>query len=246
MRLSSCFTTIFTQILMENGFKKKGILYYRMNGDILQGITIKLINPYTVTFSYFPYWIYDFAEETKRYSLGKSYWAEINGVDGSYYRKENEDAELENMRKIGDLVQYKIIPFLDKIYDLESYIAATDNDDICSFASMPEAEKGSYGDFRKRIYHNQPLNQYAMLLKANRDGSFIQAEKIVNDRVRKIFRKASRIFDDITIKSIIDWDFPEFYGRFSDNDTDWIIPIYEKACTDMKQRLFDELKITVE
>lgn len=75
MRMNKCFTTVFDEPLKERGFKRKGILYYRMNGDILQGITILLTNPYELTFSYIPYWAYG-TDDRYKYSLSSSHWAE--------------------------------------------------------------------------------------------------------------------------------------------------------------------------
>lgn len=246
MKLNKCFTTVFDAPLKERGFKKKGLLYYRMNGKILQGITIKLTNPYSITFAYFPYWIYDFDIETKGYSLSSSDWAEYNNVDGSRYNADNEETELKKMQGLAEVFLELIIPFLDGICDLDTYISSICNDTITNAAVVTEEEKKLYGKYYKWIYHHQILNQYVMLLKAYNDGSFDSAEKIVNDFVRREYRIVSKGSACITLRTVIDWYYKEFYKCFSNNDLNWIVPVYEEKCAAMKQRLFDELKLKIE
>ena len=86
MKLNKCFTTVFDSALKERGFKRKGVLYYRINGEILQGITIKLINPYHICVGYIPYWMYDIARHFSRgCPLERNYWAEeFDYLDGDY------------------------------------------------------------------------------------------------------------------------------------------------------------------
>ena len=57
MKLSKCFTTVFDGGMKAAGFSRKGVLYYRMKGTILQGVFLKATNPYSLCFAAFPYLI---------------------------------------------------------------------------------------------------------------------------------------------------------------------------------------------
>ena len=246
MKLNKCFTTVFSSVLLEKGFKKKGVLYYRMNGDILQGITIKLINPYSITFAYIPYWIYDFDEMTRGHKLSSSYWAEYHEVNGSYYNADDEKTELIKMQSIANVFSELIIPFLDGIFDLDTYISSLCKCSLTGKAVVTEYEKKMYGEHYKWINHAQILNQYAMLYKAFCDGSFRSAERTVNDFVLNIYRCWYQNYYDPTLRELIDIYYKEFYKHFSNKDLNWIVPIYEEKCAEMKQRLREELKLEVE
>ncbi len=123
MKMSKLFTTIFDEELKSRGFKRKAKLYYRLNGDILQGVVIKAINPYSIHFYSAPYWMENIQVEL--FPLYKGYWAE-NGVSISpwcaYYREENEQFNIDIMNICFTLAKNYVLPFLDQINDLDSYI----------------------------------------------------------------------------------------------------------------------------
>ena len=85
-----------------------------------------------------------------------------------------------------------------------------------------------------------------MLLKAYNDGSFGSAEKIVNDFVRREHRRSHLYGPYLSIETLVNWYFKDFYKCYSNNDLSWIVPVYEEKCAEMKQKLLDELKLTIE
>lgn len=125
MKMSKLFTTVFNEELKTRGFKKKGKLYYRLNGDILQGVVIKPINPYCIHFYAAPYWIENIQVELS--PLYKGYWAESRGWSlspgiTSYYREENEQLNSDYMNMCFSLAKEHILPVLDKVNSLDSFI----------------------------------------------------------------------------------------------------------------------------
>lgn len=247
MKLNKCFTTVFDAPLKERGFKKKGLLYYRMNGEILQGITVKLTNPYDISFAYLPYWLFGTDMETRRHSLEDHYWAEYHCVKGSYYKADDEETELKKMQGMLDIVLELVIPFLDGVYDLETYISVIYSaKPIITDAFITEEEKRKYGKYYKHVSMYKVLDQYAMLLKAFRDGSFGTAEKMVNGFVRRLHRNSIMGGPHTPIVELIEWYYKDFYKCFSNNDLNWIVPVYEEKCAEMKQKLLDELKLKIE
>lgn len=122
--MTRLFTTTFDEELKSRGFKRKAKLYYRLNGEILQGIIIKTINPYTLHFTAIPYWMERRREYTTAYSKG--FWAE-NGIcispgTDAYYRAENEQLNLDYMNICFELAKKYALPALDKIKDIDSYM----------------------------------------------------------------------------------------------------------------------------
>lgn len=123
MKMTKLFTTVFDEELKARGFKRKARLYYRLNGDILQGIVIKPINPYSIHFYAAPYWMDDYY--FREFPIYQGYWAENGGgVDASfaYYREENEQFNLDIMNICFTLVKDYALPVLDRINNLDSYI----------------------------------------------------------------------------------------------------------------------------
>lgn len=122
MKMTKLFTTVFDEELKSRGFKRKAKLYYRLNGNILQGVVIKAVNPYSIHFYAAPYWMENIQAEL--FPLYKGYWAE-NGASidsGLYYREENKQINLEQMNAFLELARMHILPVLDKMFDLTSYI----------------------------------------------------------------------------------------------------------------------------
>ena len=104
MKLNKCFTTVFDSTLKSHGFKRKGVLYYRINGEVLQGITVKMTNPYSICCAFLPYWMYDILWDFHRgFPIDKCEWAEeLNYLPGEYYRQDDENAidDVENKAKV--------------------------------------------------------------------------------------------------------------------------------------------------
>ena len=76
MKLSQCFIQTFQNILLSYGFKRKGVLFYRIHGDILQGIKLKQTNPYSIM-------TLPDRERKKTYSASDS-WARVAFLDPRY------------------------------------------------------------------------------------------------------------------------------------------------------------------
>ena len=124
MTKTKLFTTVFDEEMKSRGFKRKAKLYYRLNGEILQGAIIKTTNPYDIHFYSAPYWIENIQAEL--HPLNKGYWAErgwcLSPGIGAYYREENEQLNYDYMNICFNLAKDHILPVLDSINDINSYI----------------------------------------------------------------------------------------------------------------------------
>ena len=124
MTLFKIFTSTFDEEMMSRGFKRKGWLYYRLHGEILQGVTLKTTTPYEINFYFVPYWMESFSVDTG--SLDKRYWAE-NGVMicpsfSSRYKKENVQLNQDFMSVCFDIAKKHVLPVMDKINCLDAYL----------------------------------------------------------------------------------------------------------------------------
>ena len=124
MKMTKLFTTVFDEEMKSRGFKRKAKLYYRLNGDVLQGVIIKTINPYTIHFYSSPYWMENI--QAKSSSLNKGRWAEsgwcLSPGIFAYYREEKEQLNMDYMNICLTLSKEHVLPVLDKIKDVDSYI----------------------------------------------------------------------------------------------------------------------------
>ena len=175
MKLQKCFTIMFSDYLKEHGFQQKGVLFYRMNGDILQGVTLHTGNVQTVTLGFFPYWI------IRHQSNGgicpdikKGVWADEWRLNDLFSVKKaggsgtNDIVMLkgeytpEDMMIAKNRFQGVCMPLLDRVRDLDSYIHETVYYDP---SKVPGFEN-------TRISYTPRDLQRPLLLKAYRDGSF--------------------------------------------------------------------------
>ena len=244
MKLNKCFTTVFDAPLKERGFKKKGTLYYRMNGEILQGITLKSMNPYMISYNYFPYWAY---ENRKIYDtvLSKGYWAENHGVTGDYYRQDEEEEMLTEMEARKDIFCNVIIPALDKVNDLDSYIELSISKDFDKTLS----ELSDWNRFLL-LRHWNCVNKYDLLVKGSRDGSFEKVKEIEAMLLEEHVNVLLREHPDSFTKEKIEEDFNKYWAdlheAMQNNDFNAGAEYCNQRCEKMKQRLLDELKLKIE
>ena len=163
------------------------------------------------------------------------------------YKADDEETELKKMQGMLDIFLELVIPFLDGVYDLETYISVIHSEKpIITDSFVTEEEKQKYGNYYKHVSMYKVLDQYAMLLKAFRDGSFRTSEKMVSDFVRREHRRSLLHGPYLSIETLINWYFKDFYKCYSNNDLNWIVPVYEEKCAEMKQKLLDELKLKIE
>jgi len=126
--ISKLFVSAFEEELKQRGFRRKGSVYYRLHGEILQGVKVYL-NPYEICFAAIPYWILpdDYCGTAP---LVKGYWIENNislnpSAMVGYYRK-NDEKEVERNRLVMlhclELAKQHILPKMDEAVDVQSYI----------------------------------------------------------------------------------------------------------------------------
>ena len=236
---SKLFTTVFDEEMSKNGFKRKGHLFYRLQGEFLQGIVLKTVNPWWICYCTFPVW----SLPGKRYAFGpyldtKGYWAE-SGMElfprylyGGYYRKENVKLNFEVMEFCLDITRKFFLPILDNITDIDSYIEYKSKIwEDTPFYNPPY----SFNPFNKEFYepkfaikypdivykpsynimYDRPnaIDSHAYLYKAYLENNFDNAYNLLKKNAERIFVMESSVKDEM-------FDFYE--EKMMSNDLDWI------------------------
>ncbi len=211
MKLNKCFTTVFDSTLKEHGFKRKGVLYYRINGEVLQGITIKMTNPYSICCAFLPYWMYDILWNFHRgFPIDKCEWAEeLNYLSGEYYRQDDENA-IEYMQSLLAPVRDSLIPLLDKISSNDHYLRT----------------KEYYLDPGSRLT-SPIIPQYALMQKALEDHSFEESDRLLQKS--KDYCIAFDLWDEEESEEESDFLRERYEGSYLDTLPHIIQPYLQKV-----------------
>ena len=260
MTLTRLFTTTFDPFLKEQGFVRKGRVYSRLKGEILQGVVIKPINPYSIHCFARPYWLPLHGESWS--SLTKGYWAEMGDFDidtSIYYRQENEELNARVMNFCLDLVKNMFLPILDRIVDIDSYLESrnryTDYYEpwrggpypVIEYPRslfIPDAECGHTSELRTRISSfSDSDDQYAYLYKAYLDGDFGPAYKLFERDVLSYVIKKHSEYSEAEVQKWLHYYSHDFFEKMENNDLEWIKRHKDERREMLLPRLRDELKL---
>ena len=124
MKAKDLFLQYFKEDLASHGFRRKGKFFFRMNGEILQGIGVDAIPfQYYVRYSQFPFWCYRLLY--KDLPLSKGYW--LNDGDSpkmSFFLNAKPEENIQEMEFNHKVYQTEIFPLLDATVDEKTYIEA--------------------------------------------------------------------------------------------------------------------------
>ena len=258
MKMTKMFTTVFDEEMKRRGFKRQGYVYSRLVGEILQGVVIKTINPYTIHFCACPWWTpTNICCESMSYKKG--HWSEC-GIEikpdlSAYYREANEEFNLVYMTECLEIAEIYALPFLDKITDIDSYLkyGLTEWLDFCEFPTGRSSwycalqterlaeliGEHAYIKVMGDIWRN--LKQYAYLYKAYQEGSFENVYEQMMSRLRE--EDACGFWR--TDKSCTDFRIELFKEKMEQNDLDFIVKYKEERRKIILPKLRDELKLDV-
>lgn len=195
MSMSQSINKVFKEPLLERGFMKSGNLYYRLNGNCLQGILFDQINPFIVRIASFPYWMYSLRGDPNcecTNDIQKGWWAQSGSdISGAYYKKGNEEEFESVLLKYLDKIIDIVIPYLDKMYDEKSSLDV-DYDLFFNQEDSPvlfTLNEGSYSQWPQEIQlfwrPRNSMNPYLFLYLAREDGSFDRMSDVMNKYIEK-------------------------------------------------------------
>ena len=263
LSLSKIYTSIFDEPLFALGFKRKGVLYYRLNGNVLQGVTLVKTSPYRVRFNMFPYWAYDVRTlgEPSVKSLCLGGWAEgaLKDFEGIYFKREDPAHAIQNLTDI-------LNSFLNIEMETMEYV----KDEISYFSAFFGAKKWysipqkvvlriaylqndfsiaeTYLNFRKQetlseCYFKE-LNNYAYLYNMNHHPSF---KKYADTPQFLSFDEMKFTRDKEKFESHYEYSKKCSFGLLEEkvlgNDLAWIDSEYKKDCEKMSKLLKEAFDI---
>ena len=261
MKMLKMFTTTFDPVLKEMGFKRKGRLYYRLVGEILQGVVLKTINPYSIHFFAQPYWME--LDSEKWTSLAKGYWAESGaykiGTD-VYYKQEYEELNQYVMSFCLEVAEKYFLPFLDRIVDFDSLLESINPDwDMANDFPKMSFPVGTI-EYPLEVYDIRPphrqygvwarlgglrdKSQYVFLYKAYKDGSFEESEKLLKAYIiDPDIKRHIKLFGTPLSENdnIIKFMTELFYKKMAEGDVNWIEEYRQQRRLYILPRLRDEL-----
>lgn len=244
MKLSKCFTTVFDGGMKAAGFSRKGVLYYRMNGTILQGVFLKATNPYSLCFAAFPYWLY-YKRLYPDPAIAKGYWTQVGGMllTMNYYAPDRDEENTRDMEAVFDLVQDYLLPYLDGIDSESAYLdmvmrspfdllsgETVADPSICSMES-PSAAIFLFG---QHFLPASPSAKEAVekWYRARWESYLVRAEqKGHSEQNREFERESLRMMKERLLREIDELEREGFPA------------VYEDLCATMKQQLAEQLKI---
>lgn len=263
--ISKIYTSIFDEPLSARGFKRNGVLYYRLNGNILQGITLVKTSPYKVRFNMFPYWAYDIRTlgEPSVKSLCLGGWAEgaLKDFDGIYFKCEDPAPAIQNLTDILNCFLKTEMETLEYVRDEMSYFSALFG--AGKWFTIPQkvvlriaylqndfAIAETYLNFLKqetlsKCYFNE-LNNYAYLYNMNRHPSF---KVYANTPQFLSFDEMKFTRDEKKFKHHYEHSKKCMFGlleeKIESNNLSWIESEYKKDCKKMSKLLKEAFDIDV-
>jgi len=248
MKMNKCFTTVFDPVLKQEGFTRKGILYYRKVGRMLQGIKLKPINPCMIDFISLPFWLLKKQRSFSIEDLTKGYWVESGG--GSifpsaefYYKKDEDEYNIQNMKKILELVQRYVLPYLNRMSNEETYSQSSlygyqrlNQPDL---TGEPLVRSGEDSCAEMILYNRYYLNSVITPEEA--------IETICQTRLQKLLDRD--LDDERAIQAEherINRGREFLLGEVNRLSEEKFRLVYEDMCSDMKQRIAEQLRLEYE
>lgn len=251
MKLNKCFTGIFDPLMKHNGFARTGILYYRMKGNMLQGMRLEATNPYSISFSNFPYWLYHRRNVFPEPNIRRGRWTQVGGMilSGDTYYDENDPTHNDIiMYKTLDLFRDTVLPYFDNICNEYDYFRMTVNgsiDLLLKYKELPSSmENGIVRAVERPTAEMFLYNQY-----------YISGSQSAEEEVEKYYQASMQeLHKRVTVEGIKDSLFQadcdrlqrqkEYYlKRINMVNQEGFINVYKTMCTEMKQMLKNDLKI---
>ena len=190
MKLNKCFSNAFSIPMKEAGFARKGILYYRLQGEIMQGVMLKTTNPFTICINLYPWWTHTL-QRLNTNDLNRGDWTQRGlNIEGIYYKESNTEKNQEAMQGCLDLYLDHLLPKMDAIYDEDSYIEAMLHHTL-EFSPEEKKARAAYAraqgceTFSGLLDGALPHNPYAILHKAVRDGSYEEVKAMATARLKE-------------------------------------------------------------
>lgn len=240
MTIRQLFREVFRETLAEHGFGYKYNYFYRLNGEMLQGVTVVPLSGggYFLRVACYPYWMHDLINKTKlKNTFKKPYWAEQFDVENgelSFFSQESSGNCVMMERQLQGFVA-NVLPALDAICDVQSMSKAIMNESVVNW-----------------------VDSKLLLYVCNGNGSFDFAKEYLAIQKKKFFspenvRKLSwGQPNEITSEELhtrwqdfVSYHMSLLFESMENDDLEYVLAPYKANREAMKERLRKELKIDV-
>lgn len=237
MTIRQLFREVFRETLAEHGFGYKYNYFYRLNGEMLQGVTVvpSYGGGYFLRVACYPYWMHDFINDANiRNTFKKPYWVEqfdVKSGEMTFFLQDSPD-NCPMMERLLQNFLKNVLPAMDA---------------ICDVQSMGEAIID--GGVVERV------DSKLLLYVCNGKGSFDFAKEYFTIREREFFSPEHiRLLSSLQQKELtaeemqVKWRgqlkfFTPLIECIEKNDLDSVLAPYKDNREAMKERLRKELKI---
>jgi hypothetical protein len=257
MKAKDLFLQYFKEDLAGHGFRRKGKFFFRMNGEILQGIGVDAVPfRYYVRYSQFPFWCYRLLY--KDLPLSKGYWLNDGDYPAmSFFSNAKPEKNIPEMEFNHKAYQTEIFPLLDATVDEKTYIEAKSKrrfevdrwfmipphailyacylDGSWEYAQNWIARKRDECQSRAPLYAQKEWETHLYFLKNPPEG-YVPTECTYEELLEEKMN-----FFDRTLKS----HFGLLLEKMEQNDLNWIKDIHDSESEYMRELLKTELKIIV-
>ena len=239
MRMNKCFTVVFDTVMKQEGFARKGILYYRRVGHMLQGIKLKPTNPCMINFTSFPYWLYDLRTRQPDQDMTKGYWVEDGGMFSPgadcYFFKDADEENLQKTEGLLELCQQYILPHLDTMCNEEAYLQLVlkHRDTLLPMTSVDQPF----------IRAQERMNIEIMLYNQYYTDSPMTAKEYLDVWYQNEYQfRISRREEQASLDRLVQYRENLLDKIASMRQADFAM-LYESMCENMRSRILKQLKI---
>ena len=247
MNVKKLFSTVFNEEMQKRGFKLKGRVFYRMVGEMLQGVTIKPLKNYSLHFISYPYWSYswDACSAVESTGYAKGYWAEagleLSPCLSAYYREVNAEMNLDYMNACLEIASEQILPIIDKIDSIDTFLSYREY----NWINLPEELRNKrcvqlqrndilekYGDYHGEFTLRwddkvSRVHQYAYLYKAYQDGSFDRAYRLLSHTIEDCSAEYQKRLSSLFVEKMQSGDL-EWIEQYRQSRKEQLVPRFKK------------------
>lgn len=239
MKLNKCFTDTFNSTMKQAGFSKTGLLYYRMNGTMLQGVWLKTCNPFHICFATLPYWMY----KAQLYpDIKKGWWTQEGGfMEGFYYNPQTPEQNQAQMESVLNFFVHTILVYLDGMKTEQDYFLnrLKGNFDFnAPQACDTQYWNGVYSSLNADILlHQKHLGDLPQPIE-------VYLDKYIEELLPKrlLFAKTD---EEIAVQTQKVQKLKEFYiSKLHEVSKEQFLERYDNMCADMKEKIKEQLKLS--
>ncbi len=252
MGLYKIFKDIFYDTMTSRGFVHQKNVFLRINGEVLQAVTIKPIVAYDVTCAVFPLFAAkDFSHYFRDSDLGKKpYWAEMftmrfcgykdfpcleGGCLRVFMNKEPFlSRTIANLEKAAELMPQMYLDKFDGVYDLDTFLELFTTDDrswLSIGGHLPPRVLGAKAYYDGNFeYGKRFIENMRAWMKQNKKDISETSRRHIEATYPSVDAYFNEQFEHVD--KVISEQYKSFYEYEKENDLSWVPSYVENSTKD--------------